>query len=289
MADERLVRVNGVDLCVETFGGSDAPAILLISGAAASMDWWDAEFCRRLAGGGRFVIRYDHRDTGRSTSYPPGAPGYTGPDLVDDATGLIDVLAGGRAHVVGLSMGGGIALSLAVEHPDRVATLTLMSTSSGPADDLPPMADRLRAALASPPPEPDWADRDAVVDYLVESWRPFAGPESFDEPAVRQTARRFVHRTVNLESSVRNHWLVEGGADLRPHLGEVSAPSLVIHGTEDPCFPPGHGVALAHELPDAELLLLDGAGHQQPPPRSTWDLVVPAILRHTTPSSARPR
>ncbi|GDY29073.1 alpha/beta fold hydrolase [Gandjariella thermophila] len=107
------------------------------------MDWWDTDFCRRLADGGRFVIRYDHRDTGRSITYPPDAPDYTGPDLVDDAVGLIDVLAGGRAHVVGLSMGGGIALSLAIEHPGHVATLTLVSTSSGPADDLPGMADRL--------------------------------------------------------------------------------------------------------------------------------------------------
>jgi pimeloyl-ACP methyl ester carboxylesterase len=114
---------------VETFGDAGAPAILLISGAAASMDWWDAEFCRRLAAGGRFVIRYDHRDTGRSVGYPPGAPGYTGADLVGDAVGLIDALAGGRAHVVGLSMGGGIAQYLAIHHGDRVATLTLMSTS----------------------------------------------------------------------------------------------------------------------------------------------------------------
>lgn len=289
MANERLVRANGVDLCVQTFGRSDAPAILLISGAGASMDWWDTEFCRLLADGGRFIIRYDHRDTGRSVSYPPGAPGYTGPDLVNDAVGLIDLLAGGRAHVVGLSMGGGIALSLAVERPDHIATLTLMSTSSGPADDLPPMADRLKAALASPPAEPNWTDSDAVIDYLVESWRPFASPESLDEAAVRRVARKVVDRTVNPESSVKNHWLIEGGADLRPRLGEVIAPALIIHGTEDPFFPPGHGVALANELPDAELLLLHGAGHEQPPPRSTWELVISAILRHTAPESASSR
>ena len=279
---EGMVRANGVDLCVETFGDLEAPAILLISGAAASMDWWDAEFCRGLAAGGRFVIRYDHRDTGRSVSYPPGAPGYTGPDLVGDAVGLIDALAGGRAHVVGLSMGGGIAQYLAVEHPDRVATLTLMSTSPGPADDLPPMADRLEAAFADPAPEPDWTDRDAVVEHLVDGERPFAGPDSFDEAYAREVARRVVDRTVDPESSAKNHWLVEGGQDTRPRLGEVTAPTLVIHGTEDPFFPPGHAVALAREIAGAELLLLDGVGHQAPP-RSTWDIVVPAILRHTAP------
>jgi pimeloyl-ACP methyl ester carboxylesterase len=281
-----MVRANGVDLCVEAFGDPEAPAILLISGAAASMDWWDAEFCRRLAAGGRFVIRYDHRDTGRSVSYPPGAPGYIGPDLVGDAVGLIDALADGRAHVVGLSMGGGIAQHLAVHHGDRVATLTLISTSpggpGGPDNDLPPMAERVRAAFADPVPEPDWSDRDAVVEYLVEGERAFAGPDSFDETSVREVARRVVERTVNLESSTKNHWLVAGGEDTRPRLGEVRAPTLVIHGTEDPLLPPGHAVALAREIANTELLLLDGIGHQAPP-RWTWDLVVPAILRHTTP------
>jgi pimeloyl-ACP methyl ester carboxylesterase len=276
-----MVHANGVELCVETFGDSQRPAILLIGGAAMSMDWWDVEFCRRLAAGGRFVIRYDHRDTGQSVSYPPGVPGYTGLDLVGDVVALIDTLAGGRAHVVGLSMGGGIAQSLVVEHPDRVATLTLMSTSAG-GNDLPPMADRMEAAFADPEPEPDWADRDAVVEYLVEVERPFAGPDSFDEAYVREVTRQVVERTVNVESSAKNHWLVTDGEDTRPRLGEVSAPTLVIHGTEDPLFPPEHAVALAREIAGAELVLLDGVGHQVPP-RSTWDLVVPAILRHTAP------
>lgn len=277
---EKMVRANGVDLCVETFGDPGAPAILLIAGAASSMDWWDAEFCRRLAAGGRSVIRYDHRDTGRSVGYPPGAPGYTGPDLVGDAAGLITAVAGGRAHVVGLSMGGGIAQSLGIERPDLVATLTLMSTSTGPAEDLPPMADRLLAAFADPAPEPDWADRDAVVEHVVEGHRPFAGPESFDEAAVRAVARRVVDRTTDMASSARNHLLAEGGGDLRSRLGQITAPTLVIHGTEDPLFPPGHAEALARGIAGAELLWLPGIGHQ-PPPRPTWDLVVPAILRHT--------
>jgi pimeloyl-ACP methyl ester carboxylesterase len=285
---ERMMLVNEVELCVGTFGDPQAPALLLISGAAASMDWWDAEFCRRLAAGNRFVIRYDHRDTGRSVSYSPGAPGYTGVDLIGDAVGLIDVLAGGRAHVVGLSMGGGIAQSVVIEYPDRVATLTLMSTSpvGGLDYDLPPMAERLREVFANPAPEPDWTDRDAVVEYLVESERSFAGPDSFDEAYVREVARRVVDRTVNLESSAKNHWLIEDDEDTRPRLGEVRAPTLVIHGTEDPLFPPEHAAALAREIAGAELILLDGVGHQVPP-RSTWDIVVPALLRHTEPYPAR--
>jgi pimeloyl-ACP methyl ester carboxylesterase len=123
---ERVVRANGVDLWVETFGDPDDQAILLIMGLAASMDWWEDEFCQRLAAGGRFVVRYDHRDTGRSTSYPAGAPPYTGHDLTADAVGLLDVLGRPRAHLVGMSAGGGIAQEIAVDHPDRVASLTLI-------------------------------------------------------------------------------------------------------------------------------------------------------------------
>ena len=101
MSNERILHANGVDLCVETFGGQTDPAILLIMGSSASMDWWRVEFCDRLAAGPRFVIRYDHRDTGRSASDEPGAPGYTGDDLVDDAAGLIESLGLERAHLVG--------------------------------------------------------------------------------------------------------------------------------------------------------------------------------------------
>jgi pimeloyl-ACP methyl ester carboxylesterase len=281
-----MVHANGVRLCVETFGDPDAPAILLISGAGASMDWWEVEFCQRLASGGRRVIRYDHRDTGRSVGYPPGEPGYTGLDLIADAVGLIDALAGGRAHLVGVSMGGGIAQQLAIQHPDRVETLTLIATSPigprNPDDELPPMAPRLAARFANPPPEPDWTDRDAVVDHLVDDERAFAGPGCFDEQAVRALAHRVVDRSINPESS-KNHWLIaDAGGDVQPRHSHVTAPTLVIHGTEDPLFPPEHAAALAREITGAELLLLNGVGHQTPPP-STWDLVVPEILRHTAP------
>ncbi len=275
-----MVSVGGVELCVETFGDPGAPPILLIAGAAESMDGWHPEFCRRLADEGRFVIRYDHRDTGRSTTWPPGAPGYTGADLVADAAGLIDALAGGRADVVGVSMGGAIAQHLGVKQPERVATLTLIATTPGPADDLPRMAGRLRTAFAEGGPEPDWNDADTVVEHLVEAYRRYAGPGSFEEDAVRESARHMVARTPNRGASAGNHWLLDSPGDVRSRLGELRAPALVLHGTEDPLFPPGHGEALAREISDAELLLLEGVGHQAPP-RSTWDVVVPAILRHT--------
>src|SRR5918997_1219886 len=132
----RFIQTNGVTLAADSFGDPADPAILLIMGGGASMDWWEDEFCERLAAGPRFVIRYDHRDTGESASYEPGSPGYTGRDLVTDAVELLDAFGLASAHVVGLSMGGGIAQAMALDHPGRVASLTLMSTSAG-GDDLP--------------------------------------------------------------------------------------------------------------------------------------------------------
>ena len=140
------VPANGVELCVQTFGETVDPTILLVAGAASSMDWWEDDFCERLAFGSRFVIRYDLRDTGQSVSYEPGAPQYGGQDLVADAVGILDVLRVGRAHVVGISMGGGIGEHLALDHADRVASLTLISTSPG-GPGLPPMSDELRASV----------------------------------------------------------------------------------------------------------------------------------------------
>lgn len=273
------VPANGVELCVQTFGEAVDPAILLVAGAASSMDWWEDELCARLAFGSRFVIRYDLRDTGQSVSYEPRAPKYGGQDLVTDAVGILDVLRVGRAHVVGISMGGGIALHLALDHADRVASLTLISTSPG-GSGLPPMSDELRARFAQPAAEPDWSDRQAVVDYIIEDLHGYAGSVTFNEEEMRALAGRIVDRTANIESAMTNHSIIEGGETLRHRLGELTTPTLVLHGTEDPLFPYGHAEALAAEIPGAKLVSLEGAGHEMPP-RPVWDQVVSAILDHT--------
>ena len=279
---ETMARANGVDLCLDTFGDRADPCVLLIAGAACSMDWWEDELCLAIARLGRFVVRYDLRDTGRSVTYEPGAPEYTGADLVQDAIGLLDTLGVGSAHVVGLSMGGGIAQSLAILHPERVASLTLVSTSPG-GDDLPPASDELRELWAAPRPDPDWSNREEVVSYLVEDWRPYAG-SLFDEARTREIAGRVFDRSRNVASTVKNHWLIESGEDNpgRARLGEITAPTLVVHGTEDPFMPYQHGEALAREIPGARLLPLVGMGHSFPP-RETWDTFVPAVLEHTAP------
>jgi pimeloyl-ACP methyl ester carboxylesterase len=281
--NERIIRANGVDLCVQTFGDRVDPSILLIMGGGSSMDWWEDAFCERLMVGCRFVIRYDHRDTGRSVSYEPGAAPYTLRDLAEDAVGLLDAFGLESAHLVGMSMGGWIGQLVALENPDRVASLTLISTSptAGPSDpDLPEMSQELRAFFAQEVSEPDWSDRDAVIDYIVEGERPFAGSRPFDEAAIRGVAARVFDRTTNLASSITNHAGFDSGDRWRERLGGLSVPTLVIHGIEDPMYPYGNAVALAKEIPGAQLLALERVGHEVPP-RSLWDVVVPAILQHT--------
>lgn len=276
-SEERIVRANGVDLCVQTFGEPAHPAILLIQGTGASMLWWEEEFCERLASGSRFVIRYDNRDTGRSVTYEPGAPGYTFLDLVDDAAGVLDAFGLGSAHIVGISMGGGLAHQLALDHPDRVETLTLISTSPGDPD-LPPMSDEYLAHLQGAV-APDWSDRAAVTEFMVDHMRASAaGSRTFDDAGVRDLIRRDLDRAVNIASSA-NHSVLDFGDPSPEPPGELRVPTLVIHGTEDPVLPLAHAYAMEKEIPGAKVLTLERMGHELP--RRVWAEVVPAIVRHT--------
>ena len=273
---EKVLDINGVRLCVETFGDPAHPAILLVDGAAASMLWWETELCERIAANERFVIRYDNRDTGRSTSYPPGRPDYSFTDLTEDALGILDALGIPRAHLVCRSMSGGIGLIAAVDHADRVATLTLVSTSTG-ADDLPPPSPGLGRQL---PPTPDPADPTAVVAYIVASAKAYSGGSPhFDEAATRALVERDVARTRNIASTLGNHYAIAFDGPTRGGFGDIQAPTLVVHGDHDPVLPLAHGEALRDAIPDAELLVLPGAGHDIP--RPLWDVFVPALIRHT--------
>jgi pimeloyl-ACP methyl ester carboxylesterase len=186
---ERIVCVNEVGLCVQAFGHAADPVILLIMGSAASMDWWEDGFCERLAAGRRFVIRYDHRDTGRSVSYQPGAPPYTLRDLAADAVGLLDAFGVARAHLVGMSIGGAIAQLVALDHPGRVASLTLIATSpAGPGDPGLPATPQETWARFATIAEPAWSDRAEVTGYLVHLARVSA---SRSRPFSRSTRRMF--------------------------------------------------------------------------------------------------
>lgn len=274
--------VDGIQLCLEAFGDEDDPAVLLIAGAAASMDLWEPEFCARLADCGRYVIRYDHRDTGRSATSPRGHPTYTSDELTTDALRVLDALDIPRAHLVGMSMGGGLVQVLAVRHADRVRTLTLMSTSAaGDRADtrpLPSMQAQLAAIFEDPPADPDWDDPEVVISYLVDAERPYAGTLGFDEQRVRRTKSLVVDRSRDVAAG-SNHWVL-AGEQVSFAMAAIGVPTLVLHGTADPFFPIEHGEALAAEIPDARLVPLEGMGHEAPPPE-LWDTVIDAISDHT--------
>lgn len=286
MAVTKVPVGDGVELCVETYGDPGDPAILLIAGATGSMDAWDPGLCERLADG-RLMIRYDHRDTGQSTAWPVGEPGYTGEDLGLDALRVLDGLEIAAAHLVGVSMGGGISQDLAVRFPDRVLSLTLIATTAAferaDATALPRPSPEVMAVLSQEDFD-DWDDLDAVVEEQVRVERVFAGGRGIDEDRVREAARHTVARTPDVHAAVVNHWQViggGGGSEEEPHrVDEITQPTLVVHGSDDPMLPLPHGQALAAEIPDATLLVVDGMGHSHPPPPS-WDQVVPAIHTHT--------
>lgn len=275
----RRVEANGVELCVDEFGDPGDRPMLLLAGTGSSMDWWRPELCERFAAHGRRVVRYDHRDTGQSVTYPPGEPGYDGRDLADDAVGLLDALGIDRADLVGISAGGGIAQEVAVEHPERVTTLTLIATS---------FADRALPDISFPEgvepfafdeSEPDWREREAVIDYLVAFERALASPaREFDEEAARRAVAEAVDRAADI-AAIANHDVMDHGDAPPGRLEDLDLPVLVVHGADDPLFAVGHGEALAAAIPGARLLVLDAVGHELP--RECWDRVVPAILELT--------
>jgi pimeloyl-ACP methyl ester carboxylesterase len=276
---ERMIKAHGVDLCTEPFGDQDHAPILLIMGVGASMLWWEEGFCRLLADGGRFVIRYDHRDTGRSVTCEPGSPQYTGADLVADAVGVLDAYEISAAHVVGVSAGGAFAQLLALGFPDRVLSLVLVSTSPATPGErsLPAATERFTGFLASA--EVDWSDQGSVIEYLVAYQRMLAGgARPFDEVAWHELVRRDVERARDIAASENHGMIAEGDGPSEP-VSSIAVPTLVIHGTADPMFPLAHGQALAEEIPRARLLTLEGAGHGVD--RADWEPIARAILAHT--------
>jgi pimeloyl-ACP methyl ester carboxylesterase len=279
-----MIEANGVELCTEPFGDPADSPILLVAGVGSSMLWWDEGFCATLAAAGRFVLRYDHRDTGRSVSYEPGRPGYTGADLVADAVGVLDAYGIPAAHVVGVSAGGAFAQLLALDVPERVLSLVLISTSPAvPGDrDLPPPADEFGRFVATA--EVDRSDRESVVEYLVAYSRVLAGEtRRFDAPAMRDLVRRDVERARDFTAAQNHDVLPEGESSSQP-LSSITAATLVIHGTADPMFPVEHGEALAAEIPDARLHRRDGAGHGLDPADN--ETIAALISEHTVATDA---
>ncbi|WP_032917553.1 alpha/beta fold hydrolase [Mesorhizobium erdmanii] len=274
-----MTTINRRELASEAFGDPENPPLLLIMGAMASMLWWPQAFCRDLADAGLYVIRYDNRDTGRSTKYPPGKPPYTFDDMADDAIGVLDRHGVGRAHVAGMSMGGMIAQLVALKHPSRVASLTVISSSPVGMDTshLPQTTDAY-IKHSSEGGDVDWADRRQVVDFMVRDARAIASTaHPFDETRMRAFIEQDYVRSGGFLSAT-NHFSLEGGDGWKCRLYEMAAPLLVIHGTSDPIFPVEHGEALAKMVAGGRLLRIEGGGHELHP--QDWPAMQAAIVAH---------
>lgn len=273
---ERIVKADGIELFTESLGQTGHPAIILIMGATASMVWWDREFCEQLAGRGFYVIRYDNRDVGKSTTYPPGEPPYSTLDLADDVLKVLDAYGLKSAHLVGMSLGGMLSQIVAIEHPERVQTITLIS--SGNWDDKPelPSIDSKVLEYHASAANLNWDNKSDVLKYMIEGWRILNGSRHpFDEKRTAMLAEIEIDRAKNL-LSMFNHSMLKGGEGLYGKSTTIKMPTLIIHGTEDPVLPFAHAIDLHHTIPNSKLLTIEGGGHEIHP--RDWNLIIDAIV-----------
>jgi pimeloyl-ACP methyl ester carboxylesterase len=280
---ERLIRDDGLVLATESFGDSAHPAILLIMGGGASMLWWPEAFCSRLAGHGRYVIRYDQRETGHSTPYIPDGPAFSYVDLVEDTTRILDGYDLPAAHVVGMSFGGLIGQYAALEHPERVRSLTVISSSPAGIDTshLPGMSEAYLAHLEAAETI-DWSDRGQAIAHMLAESRLIAWTaHPFDEAGMRAFIARDHDRSGGYPSASNFNW--QGSERWAGRLADLQPPLLVIHGTADPVFPIAHGQELLKIVPGAKLVRIPGGGHELHP--DDWDTIISAIAEHTSPAN----
>ncbi|UHA72891.1 alpha/beta fold hydrolase [Paenibacillus sp. 481] len=281
---EQITQMNGIEICSESFGNPADPPVLLIMGAMCSMVYWDAEFCQRLADTGRYVIRYDNRDVGRSTTNEPGKLEYNAVDMANDAVGVLDAYGIDQAHIVGLSLGGMIAQLISVNHPQRVLTITMIGTGSIfeselDNEEVPPMDERILAYHASGA-ELDWSDDEVVANYLVKGSSLLCGSgHRFDEQRAYKLALTEIKRANHL-LSMYNHALLGSSGPYEGSLKDIAVPALVIHGTEDTVCHFGGATILVNEISDASLLALEGTGHEIH--FDDWDQIIDAIVKHTS-------
>ena len=276
------VQADGIVLHTEQFGDPSLPPILLMMGAMSSGGWWPDGFCTGLAARSRYVVRYDQRDTGQSSSGAPGTIDYSVVDLAQDAVRVLDALGIASAHLVGMSLGGYVAQIVALAHPSRLRTITLIASEplmpTNP--ELPPISPDLLAYHAQASAV-DWTNREQVVNYQVGSWRLMSGSaHKFDEAMIRSIAEREFDRTPNVLTSF-NHASLTGGEMYWHRLHEIKAPALIIHGTEDPVLPFAHARALKAGIAHASLVTLGGTGHELHP--NDWPTILDAIEQHTAP------
>ncbi|WP_226536934.1 alpha/beta fold hydrolase [Fictibacillus halophilus] len=274
---QQLVHVNQVEIYTESFGNPKDPAVLLIMGAMSSLDWWDEEFCERLAEQGRFVIRYDHRDLGESTVYQPGTSNYSITDLADDAIGVLDAYSIEKAHITGMSLGGMIGQIMAVRHPDRLLSLCIIASSVfGKEQASLPQMDQSILDYHSKSASIDWSDREASIAYLAEGWNTLSGSKPFEKERMYLLAEREYSRAKQIQSRF-NYVLLGGGEEYLDRMTELRVPVTIIHGTDDPALPFEHGLALSKAISHSELVKLEGTGHEIH--KEDWKTIIESIVK----------
>jgi len=287
------VKANGIQIEYDTFGDRRGRPLLLIMGLGTQMIAWEEDFCRQLADRGQFVIRFDNRDVGLSTKFKAaGVPNvlkamaaaargeevkapYTLEDMAEDTVGLLDVLGLATAHVCGASMGGMIAQTIAIRHPERLRSLiSIMSSTGNPK--LPQAKPEVMQVLLKPAP----AEREAFIEHMLKTWRTIAGPGfPFDDDRMRAQMARSFDRCFCPAGTVRQLMAIIAQGNRKPALASVRVPTLVIHGADDPLVPVAAGRDTAEAIPGAELLIFKGMGHDLPP--ALWPKLVEAISAHT--------
>lgn len=279
------VQVGEIEIAYETFGRREDTPVLLVMGLATQMIGWPDDFCRDLAGRGYFVVRFDNRDIGLSTHlHDAGAPdvmavlggdrrqiAYALEDLADDTAGLVDALGLPGVHLVGASMGGMVSQLVAVRHPEKVRSLTSIMSTTGAAGVGAPAEAALGVLLA-----PAARTRDEAVQRAVDTYRVIGSPGfEFDEAGLRDRAGLSFDRAHDPAGVARQLVAIMTCADRTTLLSKISVPTLVIHGAEDGLVQVDGGRATAAAIPDAELLVVDGMGHDLP--RALWPQLLDRI------------
>ncbi|MFG2819150.1 alpha/beta fold hydrolase [Kitasatospora sp. NPDC048365] len=265
MSEEMALDVGpaGIAMAYERFGDPAAPAVLLVMGAGAQLVYWPEGFCAELVGRCLQVVRFDSRDCGRSSRFPagpdPARAGYTLSDMAADTVGLLDALGIGAAHLVGGSLGGMVAQTVAIEHPSRILSLTsLMSGTGAPGVG---RTDPGAVAGLGPPP----ADRAGYVAWEVRALRAVGSPGfPFDEAEAADRAGRAYDRGLDHAGAARQLAAAAASGDRTGRLRPVRVPTLVVHGTDDVLCDVSGGRATAAAVPGAELMIVEGLGHDLP-------------------------
>jgi pimeloyl-ACP methyl ester carboxylesterase len=283
---------NGIEIEYDTFGTPADPAVLLVMGLGGQMTAWEEGFCELLASHGRYVIRFDNRDVGLSTKLDdtdvdvaavvmaalageplPPVP-YTLSAMSDDAFGLLDALGIERAHIVGASMGGMIVQTMAIEHPDRVLTMTSIMSNTGEQEYGGPTDDAMQMLMAPPP-----ADRTEYIESSIRAWKIIGSPRYTDEAKVRARAAASYDRSFYPPGTNRQVGAVAASGSRAEGLRQLRVPTLVIHGRADPLIQLTGGERTAELVPAANLLVCNDMGHDLPEP--LWPLIADVIVSHT--------